>query len=123
PGVELVDVDDRGVLADTYRSSWVTALTSRGEAFGLVLIEALACGTPVLAGNSGGMRDVVDSPSVGRLFDGDDERAVANGLLEALELSQDPRTAGACRARAEHFSTESTTAAYLDLYTELLAAG
>ena len=122
PGVTLVDVDSRAALAETYRRSWVSALPSLGEAFGLVLIESLACGTPVVAHNSGGMREVVDSGRVGRLFDGGDPSALATELLHALELSEDPSTAAACRARAQHFSTERTTKAYLDLYAELLAA-
>lgn len=121
-GVDLVDVDDRAVLAETYRRSWVSALPSRGEAFGLVLIEALACGTPVVAANRDGMREVVEGPSVGRLFDGDDEEALAEALLEAFELAGDPRTPSACRARAEEFSADRTTKAYLSLYRELLAA-
>lgn len=120
PGVELVDVDDRAALADTYRRSWISALPSFGEAFGLVLIEALACGTPVVASNRDGMSEVVDRENIGRLFDGDDEHALARALLEALELAEDPETRGACRARAEDFSSERTTDAYLDLYAELL---
>ncbi|MGI8750124.1 MAG: glycosyltransferase family 4 protein [Thermoleophilaceae bacterium] len=121
PGVEFVDVDDRGTLAKTYSRSWVSALPSLGEAFGLVLVEALACGTPVVASNRDGMREVVDRADIGRLFEGDDERALARSLLEALELAEDPGIRRACRERAEDFSIERTTEAYLDLYTELLS--
>src|SRR5207244_11639189 len=46
PGVELVDMDDRAALVDLYRRAWVSALPAWGEAFGLVLAEALACGPP-----------------------------------------------------------------------------
>jgi len=120
PGVELVDVDSRDALAEAYQRSWVSALPSFGEAFGLVLIESLACGTPVVASNRDGMREVVDRESVGRLFDGDDELALARSLLEALELARDPATRLACRERAEDFSVERTTEAYLDLYADLL---
>lgn len=122
PGVELVDLDDRDALVAAYRHAWVSVLPSEGEAFGLVLTEALACGMPVVATNLGGMREIVDRESVGRLFDGDDERALATALHEGLELVEDPATAAACRERALEFSTERTTEAYVALYEELLAA-
>ena len=122
PGVELLDLDDRDALVAACRTAWVAALPSEGEAFGLVLTEALACGTPVVAANLGGMREIVDRDSVGRLFDGDDPKALAYTLLEVLELVGDPVTPAACRKRALDFSTARTTDAYVHLYRELLAA-
>jgi glycosyltransferase involved in cell wall biosynthesis len=119
PGVELADLDDRAALAEAYRRAWVSALPSLGEAFGLVLVEALACGTPVVATRAGGMAEIVGDDGVGRLFDGD-ERELAQAILGTFELAGDPATAGACRARAEDFSTDRTTEAYIDLYRELL---
>ena len=122
-GVELAELSDRGELASAYSSAWVSALPSLGEAFGLVLAEALACGTPVVASRLGGMPEVVgEDRAVGRLFDGGDPKALADALLEALELAEDPSTADACRRRAELFSTDRMTDAYLDLYRELGAA-
>ena len=121
PDVELVDVDDRGALARAYREAWVSALPSVGEAFGLVLVEALACGTPVVAANTGGMREVVDREAVGRLFDGDRPEDLAAAILEALELARDPGTGEACRRRAEEFSIDRCVEGYLALYRELLA--
>lgn len=118
-GVELRDLDDRAALVDAYREAWVSALPSTGEAFGLVLAEALACGTPVTATNEGGMREVVDSREIGRLFDGNDPRALASALLETLELHEDPSTPARCRSRAEVFSTHACADAYLELYARL----
>jgi phosphatidylinositol alpha-mannosyltransferase len=120
PGVEPRDLDDRSQLAAAYREAWVSALPSTGEAFGLVLAEAMACGTPVVATNTGGMREVANDPSVGRLFDGDEPQALAQALLEALDLAADPSTPKACRARAEEFSRARCANRYLDLYASLL---
>lgn len=120
PEIELRDVDDRDALARAYGEAWVSALPSYGEAFGLVLAEALACGTPVVAANLGGMREVVDREQIGRLFDGDRPEAVAEALLGALELAEDPATPAACRARAEELSVDRATEAHLALYRELL---
>jgi phosphatidylinositol alpha-mannosyltransferase len=120
-GVELVGpLESTAELAALYRSAWVTALPSLGEAFGLVLAESLACGTPVAGAAAGAIPEVVDRESVGRLFEGDAPASLARALLESLELSADPQTAAACRARAEELASDRTAIAYEELYRELL---
>lgn len=117
PGVELVPP---GQPEATFREAWASGLTSYNEAFGLVLVESLACGTPVFGAREAGIPEIVDSPAVGRLFEGDDEREVARAILETLELAEAPGTAAACRARAEAFGSRVAAAAHLDFYRELL---
>lgn len=120
-GVEFIDpVDDPHVLADAYGRAWVSVLASFGEAFGLVLAEALACGTPVVGTKVGGIEEIVDRPEIGRLFPLGDVDALAGALLDAFDLAEDPGTRAACRARAEAFSTDTFTQHYVDLYQELL---
>jgi len=121
PGIEFADVDDREALADAYRSAWLTALPSATEAFGLVLVESMACGTPAVGRRAGAIPEVLDRGDIGVLFEGGPEE-LARALLEGLDLASDPGTAAACRARAEEFSTELCTSRYEDLYAELLAA-
>jgi len=120
-GIELADLDDVTALAGAYRSAWVSALPSRDEAFGLVLAEALACGTPVVGSQEAGIGELLDA-RVGRLFSGEDPAGLADALLECVELARDPSTAAACRARAEPLSRERTAERYLALYRELIAA-
>jgi glycosyltransferase involved in cell wall biosynthesis len=118
PGIEWRDLDDRGVLARANQEAHVAALPSTGEAFGLVLVEALACGTPVVGADAGAIPEVLGGDErIGRLFAGDEREALARALLEALELDD----AAACRARAEQFSTDRTTDAYVAVYEEVLA--
>lgn len=119
-GIEFLDRRTTAV-ADVFRRAWVSALTSYNEAFGLVLVEALACGTPVVGARDGGIPEIIDRPEIGRLFDGAEPGAVAKALLEGLELAQDRSTAAACRRRAEDFTTLAGARAYAELYAELLA--
>jgi glycosyltransferase involved in cell wall biosynthesis len=121
PGVQLID-DDPATLPAAYSRAWVTALTSEGEAFGLVLAESLACGTPVVGSRHGGIPEIVDGPAVGRIFGADDPDAVARALVEALELAADPGTPDACGHRAEFFSSERCLDAHEALYAEVLGA-
>jgi glycosyltransferase involved in cell wall biosynthesis len=122
PGLEWVDLDDRETLARAYSDAWVAALPSWGEAFGLVLVEAMACGTPVVGYADGALPEVIDRPEVGRLFDEQRPESLAEALIEALALSEDPATGERCRARAAEFSTDACTERYLALYGELLSA-
>jgi glycosyltransferase involved in cell wall biosynthesis len=121
PGVRWLDLDDRAELAAACGRAWVAALASESEAFGLVLAEALACGTPVVGYADGAIPELVDSDRIGRLFHDLTAPALAQALLSALELSGDPRTRAACRARGEQFSTRRCVESHLALYRELWA--
>jgi glycosyltransferase involved in cell wall biosynthesis len=72
-------------LADHYRLADVFAMPSTGEGFGIVFLEAMACGTPVLAGNLDGSVDAVDGGRLGRLVDPNDVGAIAQGLVSLLQ--------------------------------------
>jgi glycosyltransferase involved in cell wall biosynthesis len=123
-GISLIDpVDDPRDLAPYYTRAWVSALTAYREAFGLVLVEALACGTPVVGADHGAVPEVVDRDGIGVLFQNGDPRGVARALLEGLELASDAGTVERCRARAEEFSTGRLAAEYEALYLELLGRG
>jgi glycosyltransferase involved in cell wall biosynthesis len=118
-GVEWRELDADAALARAYREAWVAVLPAVDEAFGLVLIEALACGTPVVGYAGGGIPEVIDSDEIGQLFDRLDPEALAEAIGTTLELADQPRTARDCRARAEQFSLDRCTDRYVALYREL----
>src|SRR5205809_1033496 len=64
-------------LADFYRAADVCVVPSRSESFGLVALEAAACGTPVVAAAVGGLRTLVDHGRTGYLVDGRDPATYA----------------------------------------------
>jgi glycosyltransferase involved in cell wall biosynthesis len=115
-GVEHRDLDRHADLLAAYREAHVTALASRGEAFGLVLAESLACGTPAVAADDAAGPEVIGD--AGATFAGEDPGALARALLAAL----DGPDVQACRAQAERFGIDRCAAAHERLYGELLAA-
>lgn len=119
PGVELADLDEDDALARAYSAAWITALPSRDEAFGLVLVESLACGTPVVGSVDGGASEIVDSAAVGELVDGDDPSSLSEVLSTAIALSQQAGIEEACRQRAENFGIDRCVEAYEELYATL----
>jgi len=72
-------------LADHYRLADVFAMPSTGEGFGIVFLEAMACGTPVLAGNRDGSVDALDGGRLGHLVAPNDVDAIANGIIALLK--------------------------------------
>jgi phosphatidylinositol alpha-1,6-mannosyltransferase len=73
-------------LADAY------VMPSSGEGFGIVLIEALACGLPVVGSSVDGSRDALLGGELGRLADPADSDAVFNAIVAALEDRRDERS-------------------------------
>jgi phosphatidyl-myo-inositol alpha-mannosyltransferase len=123
PGVKIVEpAADQDELVRLYRSAWVTALPAFREAFGLVVVESLACGTPVVGMRDGGaVPGILAAGGVSGAVSEPDASALAATLLGALEPAPERETAVACRARAEDFSIERCAERYEALYLELTA--
>lgn len=96
-------------LPALYGKAAISVLPSLWEAYGLVVLESMATGTPVVGTRSGALPELITHPGVGRLFDPGDaqspEPTNAVGLMEAmaecLDLSRRPETSERCRQRAE----------------------
>ena len=121
-GVSTLSGDDNAVLAKAYGSAWATVIASIEEAFGLVVLESLAAGTPVVASRSGGLPELV-SDGVGRLFEPDDMDGLLVAIDEALEMSDDSSAIAECRARAAEYDWDSVVESYEALYEDVLGRG
>jgi D-inositol-3-phosphate glycosyltransferase len=118
--VRFVPPQPHHMLSTYYRAADVCVVPSRSESFGLVALEATACGTPVVAAAVGGLRTVVDDGVTGLLVDSRDPADYAEALESLLDDSV--RAEAMARAGAEHARgyTWSTTAARLRrLYADL----
>jgi phosphatidyl-myo-inositol alpha-mannosyltransferase len=110
-------VGDEDELPHRYADATVTVLPSTDEAFGLVLVESMAAGTPVVALATGGPLDIVDTDEVGRLAPPADPPALAAAIDDAITLAARPETATACTAHARRWDwREAIGPAHLDVY-------
>ncbi len=86
--VQLLGFVKDGELTDHYLLSDVFVLPSKKEGFGIVFIEAMACGLPVIAGNRDGSVDALRQGELGTLVDPDSVSSIAKGIESVLENQQ-----------------------------------
>jgi phosphatidylinositol alpha-mannosyltransferase len=128
-------LDDRGVqalgkvseerkLAELARADVVCAPSLHGESFGMVLTEAFAAATPVLASDIPGYRDVLRDGHDGLLVPPGDALALAEALRAlALDTGLHARMARSARERAERFAWPHVAAEVIDCYEQALRVG
>jgi D-inositol-3-phosphate glycosyltransferase len=112
----------RADLPQWYRAADLVCVPSYSESFGLVALEAQACGTPVVATAVGGLRTAVADGISGVLVDGHDPRAWSSVLSR---LIQEPQrrvllSIGAIE-HASHFGWDATARGTLDIYDRVLS--
>ena len=120
--VQFVSPQPHHMLSSWYRAADVVVVPSRSESFGLVALEAAACGTPVVAASVGGLRTLVDHGKTGFLVAGRDPAVYATYLDQIFShpmLAAELAFNSFQRAQGYRWST---TALHLrDLYSQLNA--
>ena len=106
-------------LVRTMQESALLVLPSRRESLGMVLIEALACGTPVVATRCGGPEDIV-TDDVGILVPPDDPEALARGIETVLERQESFIPAKLRAYALDNFGAEKVGQSIAALYEEAL---
>ena len=104
-------------LVTLYNAADVAVLASSREGFPNVLLEALACGTPVVASAVGGTPEIVAAPVAGRLVEARSPEALQASIQDLLA---DPPARAAVRAYALRFAWGPTTAGQLGLFRSIV---
>ncbi|MET3575157.1 N-acetyl-alpha-D-glucosaminyl L-malate synthase BshA [Bhargavaea ullalensis] len=121
-GTEVLFLGKRDDLPDLFSISDLNMLLSEKEAFGLVLIEAMACGVPCIGSDIGGIPEVITDGENGFIRPLGDVEAFAEA---ALRILKEPELAekfsdDAIRSVAERFSAEEIVRQYEEVYYEAL---
>jgi len=120
--VHFVGRVDEQRLLDYYAAADVFALPSSSEAQGIVALEAMACGLPVVATAVGGLLETVDDGRTGHLVPSGDVAALAEGVLALLENEpyRQEIAANARMAVEQDFSWPHAVAATIEVYRDVL---
>jgi D-inositol-3-phosphate glycosyltransferase len=119
--IKFLEPLSREKLPDLYRSSDLVCVPSYSESFGLVALEAQACGTPVVASAVGGLRTAVADGISGVLVDGHNPKAWSSVLARLLMEPQRRilLSLGAVE-HASHFGWDATARGTLNVYDRLI---
>lgn len=106
-------------LKKLYNIADVFAMPSRMEAFGLVAIEALACGTPVVCSETGGMKDYI-TPKVGKLIKPEDYKGLAKNLVSVINNPEKYNREILSQYVRENFAQEKSINKLIEIYNKEL---
>lgn len=120
-GVHFLGHQPQDQVARVYNVADVSVVPSRVEPFGLVAVEALACGTPVVATNEGGLPDFINN-YVGALVPVDDPNRLAQAIIQEIKgKSKQSKGPYANEYAFQKFTWKQQVARMIELYEEAIA--
>jgi teichuronic acid biosynthesis glycosyltransferase TuaC len=114
--VRLLGRLDQDRLPETYSAADLLLLVSTNEGWPNVLLESMACGTPVVVSDIDGIGDIVALPEAGRVLAETTPTALASAIGDLLAA---PPARAATRRYAEQFDWPGTTQGQIDLFREI----
>jgi len=121
PHIHLGFIKDKSKLAQVYSSADCTVVMSRTESFGLTALESIACGTPVLASDVGGLSDIIDHHVTGLLIRDRDSMTVSKSVIQMINLIKDNtfKQDAFINAIKNKFTMSKFVSNYIDVYQEI----
>jgi glycosyltransferase involved in cell wall biosynthesis len=115
--VRLLGAIPHPLLPELFSAADASVLSSSREGWANVLLESMACGTPVVASNIPGNPEVVQEPAAGLVVDDNTPEGIAAGISKLFATPPDRATT---RAYAERFSWDDTTHGQIALFEHLV---
>ncbi|MEW6075714.1 MAG: glycosyltransferase family 4 protein [Candidatus Omnitrophota bacterium] len=121
-GDRVVFTGFRKDMPECYAAMDIVVIPSFREACGRVIIEAMACGKPVIGSNTGGIRELIVDKETGILFPASDPQALAEAILRLAQHKEIARTMGQVGRRrvGQYFDIRQHVAQIERVYMELL---
>ncbi|MBK6315593.1 MAG: glycosyltransferase family 4 protein [Blastocatellia bacterium] len=122
-GGGIIDLGARSDVVDVIRASDLLVLPSRNESFGNVIVEALACGLPVIVGRTGVATQIDLDGVAGRFIDPESPSSIAAAIAEFLYDPARRVDAGARgRELVRRFDFERIAESYLEIYRDMVSS-
>jgi 1,2-diacylglycerol 3-alpha-glucosyltransferase len=114
---------DEAMKVDLLRQSGVVVLVSKADLVPLVLVEAMACGTPVIGSRAGGIPNLIEHGKTGILVNEGDPMELSEKILEVLYSTDlEGMTSNALKYVRENFSTRVAAKQFIEIYRRALRA-